>query len=130
MAYKTEELFEQAKKYINKHELYFIDDVVAYLPCAVSTFYEHFPKESELYKEILLLINDNKVKTKEKIRRKLLEGSKASELLAVYRLVCSPEERQMLNQNYIDITSKNKQIGNADLSHLSTEEIKKLIDGK
>ena len=33
---------------------------------------------------------------------KLYKGDKAAELLALYRLICTPEERQNLNQSYID----------------------------
>ena len=56
------------------------------------------------------MLEQNKIKTKSSIRAKLYKGEKAAELLALYRLICTNEERQMLNQNYIDITSKGSEL--------------------
>ena len=41
MAYKTEELEIKSLEAIEKHKLFFIEDVVAFLPCTKTTFYEH-----------------------------------------------------------------------------------------
>ena len=55
MAYKTEDLERLAVDAIQKNRLIFIEDIVAYLPCSKSTFYEHFPNESDLYKKLSLI---------------------------------------------------------------------------
>jgi len=114
MAYKTADLKKTAIKAIKEHSLYFIEDIVAYLPIGKTAFYEHFPvpKENEKndYKELADLLTDNKVEMKVKIRSKLAKGERASELLALYRLICSPEERQSLNQSYIDHSTKGKKL--------------------
>ena len=57
MAYDTKELKEKAEKAIKEHNLYFIEDVVAYLPCSKSTFYEHFPINSDGYNQITDLMS-------------------------------------------------------------------------
>ena len=106
MAYDKGEIFEQAKEAIKKNNLFFIEDIVAFIPCNKDTFYRFFPTESDEYDNLKGLLDENKVKTKSAIRAKLFKGEKAAELLALYRLICTNEERQMLNQNYIDITSK------------------------
>ena len=106
MAYDKGKIFEQAKEAIAKNNLFFIEDIVAFLPISKKTYYEYFPLESDESNELKEMLELNKIKTKSSIRAKLYKGEKAAELLALYRLICTNEERQMLNQNYIDITSK------------------------
>lgn len=110
MAYKTEDLLDKAKKAIQENEIFFIEDIVAFLPCSKPTFYDHFPVNSDEFNDLKEMLNTNKIKTKQLIRRKLMESPKASELLAVYRLICTDEERKMLNQSYIDVTSKGNEV--------------------
>ena len=125
MAYDKEEIYETAKKAIEENNLFFIEDVVAFLPCAKQTFYDFYPLESDEMDNIKDLLDRNKVKTKSSIRAKLYKGTKASELLALYRLICTPDERRSLNQSYIDHTTKGKKMnsGNVDLSKLDTETL-------
>ena len=106
MAYDKGKIFEQAKEAIKNNNLFFIEDIVAFLPISKKTYYEYFPLESDESNELKEMLELNKIKTKSAIRAKLYKGEKAAELLALYRLICTNEERQMLNQNYIDITSK------------------------
>lgn len=106
MAYDKGKIFEQAKEEIKKNNLFFIEDIVAFIPCDKTTFYRFFPTDCNEYNALKEMLELNKIKTKSAIRAKLYKGEKAAELLALYRLICTNEERQMLNQNYIDITSK------------------------
>jgi len=106
MAYDKGKIFEQAKEEIKKNNLFFIEDIVAFIPCDKTTFYRFFPTDCNEYNTLKEMLELNKIKTKSAIRAKLYKGEKAAELLALYRLICTNEERQMLNQNYIDITSK------------------------
>lgn len=110
MAYDKTKIFEQAKEAIKKNNLFFIEDIVAFLPCSKPTFYEFFPLESNELNALKDLLDDNKVKTKSSIRAKLWKSEKAAELLALYRLIATPEEHKKLNQSYIDHTSKGKEI--------------------
>jgi hypothetical protein len=112
MAYKTEELFEQAKKSAIGNNLIFIEEIVSFLPCHKSTFYEHFPENSDQYNELRRIIDDNKVSMKAKMRSKWYESDNATLQLALYRLTSSNDEHKKLNQNYTDITSKNEKIDN------------------
>ena len=105
MAYDKKKIYEQSIEAITKNNLFFIEDVVAFLPCGKVTFYEYFPLESNEMNTIKERLEQNKIKTKSAIRAKLFKGEKAAELLALYRLICTPEERQNLNQSYIDHTS-------------------------
>lgn len=108
MAYNREKILEQAKQAIEKNNLFFIEDVVAFLPIAKKTFYEWFPVDSVECNDIKERLEINKIKTKASIRAKLYKSPKAAELLALYRLICTNEERQNLNQSYIDHTTNGK----------------------
>lgn len=106
MAYDKEKIFEQAKEAITKNNLFFVNDIWAWLPCSRSWFYDAFPDGSDELDTFKGMLEQNKIKTKSSIRAKLFKGEKAAELLALYRLICTPEERQMLNQQYIEMKQK------------------------
>ena len=106
MAFDRDKLYQQAQTAITENNLFFIEDVVAFIPCSKPTFYEYFPIDSNEFNDLKDLMEQNKIRTKSAIRAKLYKSPKASELLALYRLICTPEERKMLNQNYIELTGK------------------------
>ena len=122
MAYNKKEIFEQAKSAIKENNLFFIDDIVAWLPISKPTLYEFFPLESNELNILKRMLNINKVRTKSAIRAKLFKGQKAAELLALYRLICTPEERKALNQQYIEHEVPN------GLEIKTTAKSKKIID--
>jgi hypothetical protein len=122
MAYNKEEIFKQACEAIEKNNLFFVEDIVAWLPISKATLYEFFPLESDELNNLKNLLNINKTKTKSAIRAKLFKSDKAGELLALYRLICDNEERQKLNQQYIEMRAdvKSKQ-------ELTPDQINELI---
>jgi ATP-dependent exoDNAse (exonuclease V) beta subunit len=67
-----------------------------------------FPPDSNELNTLKDLLDDNKVKTKSSIRAKLWKSNKASELLALYRLIATPEEHKKLNQSYIEHNGKSE----------------------
>ena len=110
MAYDRTKIYQQAEEAIKKHNLFFIEDIPAFLPCSRSTFYAFFPDGSDELDTLKSFLDDNKVKTKSSIRAKLWKSNKASELLALYRLIATPEEHQKLNQSYVDHSTLGKEI--------------------
>ena len=100
--YNKEDLFEQAKEAIKNNNLFFFSDVIAFLPCHPTTFYEYFRPDEKEHTELREMLEANKIRTKSSIRAKLFKSSKAAELLALYRLICTPEEHRLLNQQYIE----------------------------
>lgn len=108
MAYDRNKIYQQAEEAIKKHNLFFIEDIVAFLPCDKTTFYRFFPVDYNEYNTLKELLDDNKVKTKSSIRAKLWKSNKASELLALYRLIATPEEHKKLNQSYIEHNGKSE----------------------
>ena len=110
MAYDREKIFEQAVLAIKENNLFFVEDIVAFIPCSKTTLYEFFPADSDEMNALKSLLEDNKIRTKSSIRAKLFKSQKAAELLALYRLICTPEEHQKLNQQYIDHTTKGEKM--------------------
>ena len=100
--YNKEDLFEQAKEAIKNNNLFFFSDVTAMLPCHHTTFYEYFKPDGEEHTELKEMLEANKIRTKSSIRAKLFKSSKAAELLALYRLICTSEEHRLLNQQYVE----------------------------
>ncbi len=118
MAYNKKKIFEQAKEAITKNNLFFVNDIWPWLPCSRSWFYDAFPDGSDELDTFKGMLEQNKIKTKSSIRSKLFKSDKAGELLALYRLICTPEERQMLNQQYIEM----KQIQDKDMTPEETRD--------
>ena len=101
MAYDKNKIYNQAKEAIEKHNLFFIEDIVAFIPCGRSWFYENFKDGTDEMDTIKDMLDQNKIRTKSSIRAKLYKSEKAGELLALYRLIATPEEHRKLNQSYI-----------------------------
>lgn len=110
MAYKTQELKEQALKAIEKHKLFFVEDVIAFLPCVKSVFYDHFPNESNDYKDIQEALTKNKVEVKTSLRSKWYKSNSAPLQLALYKLIANPDEHKALQMQYNDHTSQGEKI--------------------
>ena len=121
MAYDKKKIYEQAKEAITKNNLFFVNDIVAFFFFFKTWWYANFPPDSEEMNTLREILEDNKSKTKSAIRAKLFKGEKAAELLALYRLICTPEERQNLNQSYIDHTSKGESL-NIPISKWATDD--------
>ena len=125
MAYKTEDLFNTAIEQIKKHKLFFIEDIVAFLPCRKSTFYEHFPNDSDYYKRMFEELEQNRTELKVSMRSKWYKSNAPALQMALMKLICNDEERRMLSMQHNDITTNGKEISN---QQLPTETINKLID--
>src|SRR5690554_7851121 len=122
MAYDRKKIYNQAIDAIKENNLFFIEDIIAFIPCNKDTFYRFFPKGSDEYDTLKRLLEDNKVRTKSSIRAKLFKSQKAAELLALYRLICTPEEHQKLNQQYIDHTSKGEKMQPAPIVFYDSDD--------
>ena len=115
MGYDEKKLYKQAESAIKENNLFFIEDIVAFIPCSKSTFYKYFPDGSDELNNLKDLLEQNKIRTKSSIRAKLYKSERASELLAVYRLICTTDEHRKLNQQYQDITTGGEKITKVEL---------------
>jgi hypothetical protein len=110
MAYDKNKIFEQAKEAIQKHKLFFMDEVPDFLPCSRSTFYDYFPDGSDELDSFKSLIAINKTEVKTSLRSKWYKSNAPALQLALYKLIASPEEHRSLQMNYQDVTSEGKQV--------------------
>ena len=112
MAYDRVKIFEQAKEMIVKNKLFFIDDIVAFLPCHKATFYEFFPPESEQSDELKELLNQNRIELKVSMRSKWYKSNAPALQMALMKLICTDEERRKLSMTQTDITTQGEKIQN------------------
>jgi len=105
MAYDKTKIFEQAKEAIIKHKLFFIDDIVAFLPCSRSTFYEWQMDKSDELKELLHL---NRTSLKVSMRSKWYTSNAPALQMALMKLIATPEELKKLSMQYIESENTNK----------------------
>lgn len=128
MAYNKEVLYKKALKVINKQNVFFIEDIVAYLPCDKSTFYKHFPPESDKLNDIKEKLEENKTRKKVNIRGKLYNADGTSGLLALYKLLGTNEERKRLSQTYVDITTEGQKMPAIIVGKEEAKEINKHLE--
>jgi hypothetical protein len=105
MAYNPDELFQQAKQVAESKKLIFVEEIVSFLPCTKTTFYEYFPADSDEMHELKTIINNNKVAIKSTMRKKWYDSENPTLQLALYRLTSTTEEHKKLNQKYQDVTT-------------------------
>ena len=53
MHFKTKDLLEKSIKAIEENNLFFIEDVIAFLPCGRTTFYNHELDKVDELKELI-----------------------------------------------------------------------------
>ena len=119
MAYDRNKIFKQAKEVIVKHKLFFIDDIVAFLPCATSTFYDFFPANSEELEELKELLNQNRTELKVSMRSKWYKSNAPALQMALMKLICTDEERKKLAMQYSENLS-NHTIENFNIKDIIT----------
>ncbi len=108
MANDKVKIFEQAKEAILKNNLFFIEDVVAFLPITKKTYYEYFPigsNESDSLKELL---ENNKVNVKVKMRRNWQDSESPVLQLALMKIISNNEELMKLSMNH-NINTSNEE---------------------
>ena len=112
MAYNKNKIFKQAKEVIQKNKLFFIEDIVAFLPITKQTFYVFFPLGSDELDELKELLDANRVEIKVSMRSKWYKSENATLQLALMKLIGTDEEAHRLNgsSQKIDATTNGKDI--------------------
>jgi hypothetical protein len=124
MAYDTNKLYEQAVKAIEENNLFFVDDIIAFVPCSRATFYDHFPVNSDKLNNLKELIEENKINQKVKMRKKWGDSDNATLQMGLMKLITTDEERKRLATAYMETNQKHTTV---DLSELSTDDIVNLL---
>lgn len=110
MAYDKLKIFEQAKEMIVKHKLFFVEDIVSFLPCAKPTFYDFFPPNSNELNELKELLEQNRVTLKVSMRSKWYTSNAPALQMALMKLIATDEELRKLSMNHTDITTNGKEL--------------------
>ena len=119
MAYDRKKIFEQAKEAIVKHKLFFVEDIVAFLPISKKTFYEFFPLESDESNELKELLETNRTELKVSMRSKWYKSNAPALQMALMKLICTDEERKKLSMQYSENLS-NHTIENFNIKDIIT----------
>ena len=121
MAYDRTKIFETAKQKIVEHKLFFVEDIVAFLPCSKPTFYDFFPPDSNELNELKELLNQNRTELKVSMRSKWYKSNAPALQMALMKLIATPEELKRLSMQYTEQTgeinltwSENKTYGPID----------------
>jgi hypothetical protein len=99
MAYDRKKILEQAKEMIVKHKLFFIDDIIAFLPIAKSTFYEWKMEQSD---DLKALLEKNRTELKVSLRSKWYTSNAPALQMALMKLIANPEELRKLSMQFIE----------------------------
>lgn len=99
MAYNKQEIFEKAKEVTVKNKLFFIEDIVAFLPCSKNYFYDHFPPDSNEYDELKGLLETNRVTLKVNMRKKWYDSESPALQMGLMKLLSNDEELRKLSMN-------------------------------
>jgi hypothetical protein len=110
MAYDRVKIFEQAKEVIVKHKLFFIEDIVAFLPISKPTFYEYFDINSNEFNELKELLETNRVSLKVSMRSKWYTSNAPALQMALMKLIATPEELRKLSMTHNAIEEVEKPI--------------------
>jgi len=107
MAYNTKELEKQSLEAIKKHKLFFIEDIVSYLPCTKPTFYEHKLNELDSIKDAL---TKEKTEIKVSLRSKWYKSENATLQMGLMKLLSTNEELKKLSMIHNDHTTQGDKI--------------------
>lgn len=110
MAYDKDKIFEQAKEMIIQHKLFFIEDIIAFLPIGKTTFYEYFPTESNETNELKGLLETNRVERKVSMRSRWYESNSPALQMALMKLIATPDELRRLSMQHTDVTTNGKEM--------------------
>lgn len=94
MAYDINELRAKAIEAIEKNKLFFIEDVLAYLPCQRTYFYDTLKLNKD--PEILEMLEKNRVEIKVSMRKKWFVSEHPALQMGLYKLIGTDAEADRL----------------------------------
>lgn len=106
MQYDKQKIFEQAKDAINKNKLFFIEDIVAFLPISKPTFYDYFKVDSNEFNELKEMLDNNRIEVKSSMRKKWYDSENATLQMALMKLICTDDERKRLSMTHVESNVK------------------------
>jgi hypothetical protein len=108
MAYDKQKIFEQAKEMIVKNKLFFIEDIVAFIPISKPTFYDYFKIDSNELNELKGLLEINRTTLKVSMRSKWYTSNAPALQMALMKLIATPEELKKLSMTFVESENTNR----------------------
>lgn len=108
MAYDKTKIFEQAKEAIVKHKLFFVEDIVAFIPISKPTFYDYFKIDSNELNELKGLLEINRTTLKVSMRSKWYTSNAPALQMALMKLIATPEELKKLSMTFVESENTNR----------------------
>lgn len=107
MEAKKAKIYKQALEVADKKKCFFIDQLLAFLPIAKSTFYDYFPVDSNKLNSIKAILEKNRVDVKSAMYNKWFKSDNPTLQIALMKLIASDEEAHRLNgtRQQLDHTS-------------------------
>ena len=97
MKFDKQEMMNMALETAKLKSCIFINELVSYLPCSRSTFYELFPAGSDTLNTLKEMMDKNAEQKKSAMYRKWFESSNPSLQIALMKLLATPEQAHRLN---------------------------------
>ena len=124
--YTNEDLEKLSVDAIEKNKLFFIQDLIAYLPIGSSQFYNRNLEKSESIKEAM---NNMRTIVKVSMRSKWYKSTNATLQMGLMKLISTDQERIKLSQTFKDITTQGEKIvDEIDYSKLSKATLLELAN--
>jgi hypothetical protein len=117
MANDKKKIFEEAKEMIVKNKLFFIEDIVAYIPISKPTFYDYYPVGSDEFNDLKGLLEQNRTEIKVSMRSKWYTSNAPALQMALMKLIATPEELKKLSMTFVESENTNRN-ENFDISKL------------
>jgi hypothetical protein len=117
MAYDKIKIFEQAKEAIVKHKLFFVEDIIAFIPISKQTFYDYYPINSDELDTLKTLLETNRTTLKVSMRSKWFMSNAPALQMALMKLISTPEELKKLSMTFVESENTNRN-ENFDISKL------------
>ena len=104
MKWKKQELEEMSIQAIKDHNITFITEVAAFLPIALSTFYEKGLEKSERIKDA---IANERLCLKAKLKKKWAESDNATLQVALFKIIADEQEWMRLSSKRHEVNTDN-----------------------
>ncbi len=94
--FDRDELIALSLEAIEKHNLMFISEIIAYLDCSKSTFYNYHLERLDVLKDALA---NNRTRRKVELREKWYQSDNPIAQIALFKLIGTNEEVERLGSN-------------------------------
>jgi len=103
--YTQENLEKLSIEAIQRYKLFFIDDIIAYLPCSRATFYNHNLDKLDTIKDALTQV---RTEIKVSMRSKWYKSDNPTLQMGLMKLIASPDELRQLSMNHVESNNKHE----------------------